>query len=151
MRREYVWALVCGLALNGCGGPSNQPVTQEDMKQTALSEGGELLRGYQFEKKKPPATVADLSPMESMSPTGLNAIKSGAVVVRLGAELPDVNEGPPSGSSDEVLAYEKEVPTSGGQVLMLNRTIKTMTAEEFKSAKLAGKSSSDAAGAARKK
>ena len=39
----------------------------------------------------------------------------------------------------EVLAYEKQVPDSGGNVLMLDRSVKKMTADEFKSAKKAGK------------
>jgi hypothetical protein len=101
--------------------------------------------------KKPPAKTADFKAMERMSPIGLNAVRSGAVVVRFGAELPDVGEEPGKGSGDEVLAYEKEVPTSGGHVLMLNRTIKSMSADEFKSARLAGTSSSESADAGAKK
>ncbi|WP_168221819.1 hypothetical protein [Aquisphaera giovannonii] len=34
----------------------------------------------------------------------------------------------------EVLAYGKDVPTAGGPVLLLNRSIRTMTREEFKAA-----------------
>ena len=42
-------------------------------------------------------------------------------------------------SADEVLAYEKRVPEQGGEVLMKNRTVKTMTADQFKAAPKAGK------------
>jgi hypothetical protein len=38
-----------------------------------------------------------------------------------------------------VLAYETEVPEKGGAVLMQDGTVKTMTADEFKSAPKAGK------------
>jgi hypothetical protein len=127
------------------------PATKGELEQGALSDVGELYRLYQQEKKKPPAKAADLTKMEMVAPSGAIAIKTGEVVVRLGATLPSIEEGPPSGSSDEVLAYYKDVPQSGGQVLMLNRTVKTMTAEEFKAAKLAGTSSSSGADAAKPK
>jgi hypothetical protein len=61
------------------------------------------------------------------------------VVLLYGALLADTKEEPGDGSSSEVLAYQKDVPQSGGKVLMLDRTVKSMTAEEFKSAKKAGK------------
>ena len=35
----------------------------------------------------------------------------------------------------KVLAYEKDVPQQGGLVLMGNRTVKQMTAQEFQAAK----------------
>jgi hypothetical protein len=135
--------LCLAFAAFGCGGPANVKPTVDDMKQTALSEVGELYRMYTFEKKKAPTKVADFVPLEPMSPTGLRAIQDGEVVVRFGAAMKDTEEGPAKTSSDEVLAYEKQVPESGGRVLMLDRTIRSMVPEEFKSAKLAGTSSSD--------
>ena len=45
---------------------------------------------------------------------------------------------PSSPESDEVLAYWKTVPEKGGPVLMLDRRLRRMTAEEFKAARLAG-------------
>jgi hypothetical protein len=53
------------------------------------------------------------------------------------------------GSGDIVLAYEKKVPQEGGKVLMLNRTIKTMTADAFKSAPKAGSPESPASSLAK--
>jgi hypothetical protein len=129
-----VWALLLAPALAGCGGPENRPVTQEEMQQTALNDVGELYRMYITEHKKPPQKVGDFNSMEMMSPTGLRALKTGEVVAYLKADLPDLGEEPGKGPGDTVLAYEKDVPQSGGKVLMLNRTVKTMTAEEFKSA-----------------
>ncbi len=86
-----------------------------------------LYRVYTVQYKKPPKTTADFTPLEQLSPIGVDAMKKGELIVRLGATLPDTNEGPSSTCTDEVLAYLKKVPESGGKVLMLNRAIKTMT------------------------
>jgi hypothetical protein len=110
------------------------------MEQISLGDVGELYRVYSASKKKPPEKFADFQGMDAMSPTGYNALSKGEVVLRYGASLPDAElEGFAKSGSDEVLAYQKQVPTSGGKVLMLDRSIKEMTAEEFKSAKKAGK------------
>jgi hypothetical protein len=144
MQRFFLGILCLGLAIAGCGGPTNQPLTKQGEGALALNDVGELYRIYTAQKKKPPTKIADFVPMEPMSPMGLRAIESGAVIVRFGATMTDTEEGPGKGSSDEVLAYEKDVPNAGGQVLMLDRTLRTMTPEEFKAAKLAGTSSSEA-------
>ncbi|WP_435011118.1 hypothetical protein P12x_002416 [Tundrisphaera lichenicola] len=133
------WSCVSGLLLlAGCGVSSNQTLTEADMQATALNDVGELYRIHQTSKNKPPMKLKDLAAFEQGAPIGLNAIRTGDVVVRYGATLPFTGEGTGKGGEDEVLAYEKQVPESGGQVLMLDRSIKQMTAEEFKSAKLAG-------------
>ena len=145
MRHGLCGILAFSLCTAGCGGPVDQPVTKEDMTLTKLSDVGELYRFYTQEKKKPPKSEADFAPLGMMSPMGLNAIRTGEIVVRFGAALPDTGEEPGKGPGDEVLAYEKQVPATGGKVLMLNRTVRAMTAEEFKAAKLAGTTSSDSA------
>ena len=143
MRYRQAWASFLLLAFLGCGGSGGAPPTPAVLEENALGEVGEMYRLYSADKKKPPASVADFTPMEMMSPAGVRAIRTGEIIVRFGATLPDTEEGV-RGSSDEVLAYLKTVPESGGQVLMLNREVKSMTAEEFKAAKLAGTSSSSA-------
>jgi hypothetical protein len=145
MRRLTLPLLFLGLAATGCGGSSNTPPTQEDLRLSALSDVSEMYRLYTLEQKKPPTKLVDFNKMEMMSPIGLRAIRTGEVIVRYGAALPDTGEEPGKGPGDEVLAYEKEVPETGGQVLMLNRTIRKMTSDEFKAAKLAGTSSSSPA------
>ena len=55
-------------------------------------------------------------------------------MLRYNAKLPDMDEEPGHADSNEVLAYQKEVPENGGYVLMLNRVVKKMTADEFKAA-----------------
>jgi hypothetical protein len=119
-------------------------MTEDDATRRALNDVGELYRLYTAEKQKPPTKTADFLPMERMSPTGVRAVETGDVIVRFGASLPDTGEEPGKGPGDEVLAYQKDVPSSGGQVMMLDRTIRTMTPEEFKAAKLAGTASSSA-------
>ena len=93
---------------------------------------GELYRHYQFTKKKPPQKLNDLSAVRSLGGDGFEAVRNGSIVLRYNATLPDTDEDPGHAESNEVLAYEKQVPESGGYVLMLNRTVKQMTADEFK-------------------
>jgi hypothetical protein len=137
--RKFLWS-VCflGMTMIGCGS-SSTPITPEQEQHQALSQVGELYRLYTFENKKPPSSIDDFAPQRSVAPKGLEALKTGEVVVFMGANMTALEEGPPSGTSDEVLAYEKSVPESGGTVMMLDRSVKHMTAEEFKAAKKAGK------------
>jgi hypothetical protein len=130
---------VCALALltAGCGGQGERRTTDQ-VDQDNLTQVGELYRHYQFTKKKPPQKFADLNAVRTLAGNGYEAVRTGTIVLRYGATLPDTNEEPVQGESDEVLAYQKQVPESGGKVLMLNRTVKTMTADEFKAAKMAG-------------
>ncbi|HEV3167238.1 MAG TPA: hypothetical protein VGZ22_24730 [Isosphaeraceae bacterium] len=131
---------VCCLALfvTGCG-VSNRPPTKEEEDDGVIAQVGELYRNYQLTKNKPPDKLADLTAVRSMAGNGFEAVSSGKVVLRYGATLPDTKEEPGRSSSEEVLAYQKQVPESGGKVLLLNRTVKAMTADEFKAATKAGK------------
>ena len=146
---KCLYRVLCALALlsSGCGSSSNEPLSQEGTKEVVLNDVGELYRLYTAQNQKPPTKIADLVPLEATNPMGLMALQTGDVIVRFGAKLPTTLEGPSPSGGDEVLAYEKEVPASGGRVLMLDRTIHSMTADEFKAAKLAGDSSSDTSAA----
>jgi hypothetical protein len=126
---------VCSLALMaaGCGG-SNGPITPDDADQILLTQVGELCRHYQFKTKKPPQKVSDLQAVRSLGGPGYEALQSGKIVLLCNATLPDLDEDPGHSESGEVLAYMKDVPQNGGHVLLLNRTIKKMTADEFKAA-----------------
>ncbi len=137
MRRHLGWVICLGLAAAGCGG-SDRPGTKEDMLRTSLNDVGDIYRAFVVMNKTPPKTLGNLARFERMSPAGFDALRSGKVVVRFGANLPDTDPEPGKSSSDEVLAYEKQVPESGGKVLMLDRTIRSMSADEFKAAPKAG-------------
>jgi hypothetical protein len=125
----------------GCGS-SNAEFTPDQVEESKLREVGQVLREYQLFNHKPPRSVKEIQAAAGSSPGGFELIKSGEVVVALGATLPDTKEEPGSGSAKEVLAYLKKVPQDGGLVLMLDRTLRHMTAEEFKAAPKAGSGSS---------
>lgn len=138
MRYSLFAALTVPLIL-GCSERVGEPVTDANRAEVALEDVGQMFRMYTFEKHKSPTTVADFASLEQMSPLGLKALRDGDVIARSGVVIQDIEEGPATKDpADEVIAYAKDVPTSGGPVLMHNRTIQQMTADEFKSAKLAG-------------
>jgi hypothetical protein len=99
-----------------------------------LRDVGELCRHYQASRKKPPQKITDIGTVRSMGANGYDALASGEIVLLCNATLPDLDEDPGHSESSEILAYMKDVPQNGGHVLLLNGTIKKMTADEFKSA-----------------
>jgi len=128
--------LVFGLAA-GCGTTASPAADKELFYQGSLGEVGGIYESYIADAKKPPTKLADLTKYELGMPTGYKELKEGNVVVLWGAPISD-------GDADKVFAYEKSVPESGGHVLMADgKTIKTLTAEQFKSVpKAAGKAAS---------
>jgi hypothetical protein len=141
-----VGALVLGLLSCGCGGLSQEgPLGEPQMEDLKLREVGELYRVHQLMSKKLPRLLKGFIRIgAAASPTAYGAIRSGEVVVRWEATLPDTEVEPSSPTSDEALAYWKTVPDKGGTVLMLDRRLRRMTAEEFKSARPAGTAEPDA-------
>lgn len=121
----------------GCGA-GNEPLSEATIHEMKLRDVGDLYRVHQINRKTPPKSLKDFAPFGNVTPSAYESIRSGDVVVRWGATLPDTEEEPSTRSSDEVLAYFKEVPQQGGSVLMLDRSLRTLTADEFKTAKLAG-------------
>ena len=142
MSRWIGWAGVLALvaALGGCGmGMQQGPLAASAIQETKLRAVGELYRLHQEMLKKAPRSLKDFNRLGEASSRGAyGAIRDGEVVVRWQATLPDTEVEPSSTMSDEVLAYWKSVPEEGGPVLMLDRSIRKMTAEEFKAARLAG-------------
>jgi hypothetical protein len=139
--RAATVALVAAfLVAAGCGG-GNPPVTEEQFLDTNLLDVGELLRMYQLEKGAPPKSLADIQAvptLEMAAPMGFERVRSGDIVVRWGATLPSTSEEIGTTPDAEVLAYVKDVPERGGSVLLLNRTLTHMTAEQFRAAPKAG-------------
>jgi hypothetical protein len=82
--------------------------------------------------------IADDDPeTEAFNKRVVQAVRDGKYVL-----IWDVKFDPsklPAGSADIVLGYEKDVPTAGGQVLMLDTSVKQMTADEFQKAPKAKK------------
>jgi hypothetical protein len=78
--------------------------------------------------KRPPATsLADFKPMEQTSPLGFAALRGGECVFDWRAYAD-----PAAPRATTVLAYEKEAPSQGGYVLLLDGTVKAVNAGEFK-------------------
>jgi hypothetical protein len=141
------------LPLAGCG-PSGASSTADPAEERALRQVGEMLREYQMSVGSPPQTIKQLQANAGSSPGGFENLKSSGVVVVWGAPLPDTKEEPGGSPDEDVLAYGKDVPEKGGAVLLLNRTVRSMTADEFKAAPKAksiapAKSSSKSRSAAR--
>jgi hypothetical protein len=128
---------LCAATAAGCGGgggPQASGTVEEQADLRALEDLGENYRQYSIAKNQPPQKIEDLSAIEAMNGVGVAAVRDGNIVVQWGATLLDLGEEPGKVSSPEVLAYVKAVPEQGGPVLMLDRTIKKMSAEEFKAA-----------------
>jgi len=113
--------VVCLFA--GCG--EKQAAAIPDEKQTALEDVYNLIRIRIDADKSAPKKAEDLRPYENAYPRGYAVVKSGEVVVNWGVGPAD---------SSAVLAYQKEVPSSGGWVLLQNGKVQQMTADEFKAA-----------------
>jgi hypothetical protein len=140
VRNNLRFALLLGSSLglaSGCG--SNTAVVTEPkdkaerVQESSLAQLGDLLRLRKEDSGKPPTAETDLARYEKVFPLGYGKVKRGEVVLVYGASLQE-------GVADKVLAYDKQVPDSGGYVLMQDgTTVKKMTAEEFKAAQKASK------------
>jgi hypothetical protein len=133
MPKSFLCAVTLAGLLAGCSG-ENKPRTVDQVGQDNLVQVGELYRQHQFMKKKPPQKLSDFNTLRTIGGNGFEALSKGSIVLLYNATLPDTEEDPGQSDSSEVLAYEKQVPESGGYVLLLNRKIKKMTADEFKAA-----------------
>jgi hypothetical protein len=85
--------------------------------------------------QKPPASAQDLAAYVENNAKLLGALREGQYVVYWGVNVFRLT----AGTSSTVLAYEKDVPTKGGQVAMADGRVKTMSADEFAKATKAGK------------
>jgi hypothetical protein len=104
---------------------------------TLLGDVNDLLRAASGASGHMPTKLADVERHKNMFPRGYEAVKSGNVVVLWGT--PAQGEGDIGKASEAVVAYEKQVPTEGGYVLLSAGSVKKMTAEEFAAAPKAGK------------
>jgi hypothetical protein len=120
-----VLALVGPVLAGGCGG-SGDPKTKQ--LESELKDVHEIYLYYIKNEQKGPTKLADLVTAESAQifPAAANALKGGKYLMVWGVNSKD---------SGTLLAYEKEVPTQGGTVLMADGSLRTMSAEEFKAAK----------------
>ena len=130
--RSLLGALLLGLA--GCGGGGAGGGASGPPAGQALREVGEIYRLATTRAGKPPTGPKGLGGGGSVFPVGSRALAAGEVVLAYGTPLADTGEEPGVGPEGGVLAFEKKCPEAGGLVLMANRSIKPMTAEQFRAA-----------------
>jgi hypothetical protein len=124
-------AVVLVLApLTGCGGGNARSGASVDSGKAGLEDFSQFLKNLPADGKKPPAKMADFTPLEPMAPVAGDMLKTGSLVYIWGSGI---------GTGSAVIAYEKKVETEGGYVLLQDGTVKKMTADEFKAAPKAKK------------
>ncbi len=127
MLRAGVLAILTAMLAVGYGPSSDVP---RSLEQLSIGQVGQIFHSFQKAKKPAPKEFADIQPMMARFPAAVESIRSGDVLVFWGA---GVDDGPDASST--VLAYQKDVPEKGGEVLMQDGTPKRMTPEEFREAK----------------
>lgn len=118
------WALVCLFEVVGCGG-SGDTKALNDLKEIGLA-----YHEYHHEQKKPLEQPLDLA--VKLSPATAKKLGEGQYVVITKVDLSNAFKTP-----NLVLGYEKDAPAKGGAVLMIDGTVRKMTAQEFQAAKKA--------------
>lgn len=133
-RRSWLgWFVAAGSGVvAGCGGGSRGPAYTE--AELSIEEIARIFRAFRKGKKPPPKGLKEVLGYEQGYPDAVASLRSGDVVVNWGAGLSDARD-----AATRVLAYRKDVPARGGEVLMQDGSTRTMTAEEFKSAPPAAK------------
>jgi hypothetical protein len=125
--RACVLVVLTVIALVGCDSSTAPPRTHEE---AAIKQVWQLFHSYQKRGKEAPKAIADFLPMEQNFSAALEAIRSKEVLVYWGAGFSDAAD-----ASSTLLAYHRDVPEKGGDVLMQDGTTRTMSAEDFKAAK----------------
>jgi len=126
--KSLTLALTVG-GLLACGGARAGDVTKDDMRQVGLA-----YHNYFSANNKAPATADDLAPFldggkdEVKRLVGL--LKKEQIVFIYNVGILDMEDG----TSNTVLAYEREIAKSGGFALYGDGSVKTLTADEFKKA-----------------
>jgi len=131
MRRAFFAAIGIGslIILNGCGGSTDTTNAHDMSNKDRLNELSELWSLAQVDLNHPPAQLQELARYNRAGGFAYRAVADGELVVYWGASL---------GKGDAVLAYEKNAPTAGGWVLLQDRSVKQLSAQEFQSAAKAG-------------
>jgi hypothetical protein len=92
-----------------------------------LMQIGLAYHGFYDGNKRPPASVAELR-QQPLSVDAVRKLEDGSIVFLYGVAPLEMSEG----STNTVLAYEKDVPTSGGYVVFGDGHVDWVTPERFK-------------------
>jgi hypothetical protein len=125
--RAGLAAVLTAMLAVGCGPSTAGPRSSEHL---SIAQVGQVFHLYQKGNKPPPKGPADLAALQRPFPGAIDSINSRNVLVYWGVGIADGSE-----AASTVLAYHKDVPQKGGEVLMQDGTARTMTAEEFQAAK----------------
>jgi len=130
---EFMPFVVCLLLVGGC---SSAGPTKSDPESTEFQELSEMFHAAAGKAGHAPTKLTDLGTVQNLFPKAYESVKSGNVIVLWGTAPKGEGD---VGNNEVVLAYEKNVPTEGGYVLMSAGTVKKMSAAEFTSAPKGGK------------
>ncbi len=128
--------LACGLlliSLTGCGGGSQKSVGDAPDKASELIDVGTMLQ--LAAAGNAPTGLNNLAQFQGTFPVAYAGIKTGDIVVQWGVKMP--GEGAMASAPADIVAYEKKTATEGGTVLYLNGKTAKLSADQFKSAKMA--------------
>jgi hypothetical protein len=127
--RNVIVFVLCTLTL-GCGKGAMNTKDVNNLKVIGLA----FHNFSDASQNKAPTKAEDLDPYMGPNPDARKALKDGKVVFLYGASMKDIMKG---GTSNTVLAYEKDVPAQGGLVLFADASVQKLSAAEFQSAKKA--------------
>ncbi len=130
----------------GCGGGGVGSGGETVLDQTEVEQVGKMLRVYRKGLKPPtqgakdypvykpgpvppPRGTRDLAPMAKGFPRAVGAIRDRKILLYWKTDLSDASE-----AASTVLAFAKDAPEKGGQVLMRDGSVRTMTAGQFQAA-----------------
>lgn len=118
-------ALVCiSVLCTGCSS-SSAPNSDDTMKM-ALQDFAQFLEALPGDNIKPPKKLAEFIPLEPMAPVASEYLQNGKLVYFWGTGL--------NKSGNKIIAYEKDVETESGWVLLEDGTVQKMTSAVFSSA-----------------
>jgi hypothetical protein len=117
-----------GAVTVGCSKQAAEVDPEVQRRKSELSEVYEIYMQFIKTNQRPPKQLSELNrtEYEGMAPVGHQSLQKGEYIAVWGVNGKDAGT---------LLAYQKDVPTKGGAVLMADGTVKTMTADEFKAAK----------------
>jgi hypothetical protein len=126
----HIFVLCSVVASAATAAPGADARTVNDLKQIGLAYYNCI-----DATNKPPAKAKDLAPYFENDKRILALLEKEDIVFFYNVGIAQMT----AGTSNTILAFEKDVPTKGGLVLMGDGSVKKVSAVEFKNATLAGK------------
>ncbi len=120
--------------ISGCSSSTPTGPAGDNPESDVLREVGELIAAHAPAGRGKAPSTAQLDQYDPTFPRAVKAVRSGEIVVIWGGKPADEEAVAKGEAGKGIMAYEKKTPTEGGLVLLQNGEVKTLTAEEFKSA-----------------